>query len=78
MRIIRIWNPISCIPYHLKVTLFMNRPILVQLVCKIMKFSNTFVPLVYICPPAEIVAVTETRFTSRDAAVIVEGTPSGY
>ena len=33
----------------------MNRPILVLFVCKIMKFSNTFVPLVY-NPSGEVVS----------------------
>ena len=43
MRIIRIWNPISCIPYRLEVTLFMNRPILVLLYGK--ESSVYFYPL---------------------------------
>ena len=34
MSIIRICIRISYIPYYLEVTLFMNRPILVQFVCK--------------------------------------------
>ena len=57
MRIIRIWNPISCILYRLEVTLFMNRHF--SIIC-----MGKNQVLKYFCPLSVYVAV-KVRFQPK-------------